>query len=184
MPGHQVHDLIGAATAVPMTAGVFTVTGMFVGDIDRALLLAGLFCVSHIAGTYFLSPDLDLDSRIYRRWGPLRFLWKPYKDFVSHRGNISHTATGGLLRIIYFLVILCILATIFTSLAAIFYGVPGQKFSPEIAKLAFLHNIDIVLQSFIDMPLEWACFLLGAASSSWIHVQTDKIGSRQRRFTR
>jgi uncharacterized metal-binding protein len=40
-----------------------------------AMLFAGLM----------FGPDLDLHSRPYRRWGPLRFIWKPYQVALSHR---------------------------------------------------------------------------------------------------
>src|SRR5262249_45965301 len=99
MPSGEVHDritVIGAAVAAPVwwlltpppperTAG---------GTLVCATLFSGLM----------LSPDLDLDSSIYRRWGPLRFLWWPYQKAIPHRSRLSHSfVLGPLLRLAYFL---------------------------------------------------------------------------------
>lgn len=59
-----------------------------------AMLFAGLM----------FGPDLDLHSRPYRRWGPLRFMWKPYQAALQHRSPFSHgPILGTIVRIIYFL---------------------------------------------------------------------------------
>lgn len=53
-----------------------------------------------------LSPDLDLNSSIYKRWGPLRFIWWPYQKCVRHRSIISHSFfVGPFLRVIYFILV-------------------------------------------------------------------------------
>ena len=50
----------------------------------------------------WLSNDLDIYSRIYRRWGPLRFLWYPYQRLVAHRSWLSHgLVVGPLVRLVY-----------------------------------------------------------------------------------
>jgi uncharacterized metal-binding protein len=51
-----------------------------------------------------ISPDLDLNSSVYKRWGLLRWLWWPYQKLVPHRSWISHSfLLGPLLRVTYFL---------------------------------------------------------------------------------
>ncbi|MGC4046705.1 MAG: DUF2227 family putative metal-binding protein [Armatimonas sp.] len=76
MPDGKTHDMItvvGAVVAAPawwlltQESRDYTVCATLVGSI----LFSGLM----------LSPDLDLDSSIYRRWGPLRFLWWPIKNW-------------------------------------------------------------------------------------------------------
>ena len=68
-----------------------------------------------------LSPDLDLDSSIYQRWGPLRFLWWPYQKILPHRSVFSHSfVVGPLLRLLYFFALVYGLwrgGTYFVSLA-------------------------------------------------------------------
>ena len=77
----------------PLTATPFTTTCLVVG----AYLFSGLW----------LSNDLDIYSRIYRRWGPLRWLWYPYQKWVSHRSWLSHGfAIGPLGRMLYLYVMI------------------------------------------------------------------------------
>jgi len=72
----------------PLTTTPLTTTCLVVG----AYLFSGLW----------LSNDLDIYSRIYRRWGPLRWLWYPYQKWVSHRSWLSHGfAIGPLGRMLY-----------------------------------------------------------------------------------
>jgi uncharacterized metal-binding protein len=72
----------------PLTTTPFATTVLVVG----AYLFSGLW----------LSNDLDINSRIYRRWGPLRWLWYPYQKLVSHRSWLSHGfAIGPLGRLVY-----------------------------------------------------------------------------------
>lgn len=99
MPDGKTHDkitVIGAAVAAPawwwFAAGPidYTVGAAFVG----ATLFSGLM----------LSPDLDLNSSIYHRWGPLKYLWWPYQKIVPHRSRLSHSfLLAPILRVVYFL---------------------------------------------------------------------------------
>ena len=58
-------------------------------------------------------PDLDLHSRPYRRWGVLRFIWKPYQSALRHRSPLSHgPVLGTIIRVIYFVAIFTLLGSI------------------------------------------------------------------------
>ena len=60
--------------------------------------------VATVFSGLMLSPDLDLESGPYHRWGPLRYLWWPYKSVIPHRSPLSHSlVVGPTLRIVYFL---------------------------------------------------------------------------------
>jgi len=66
--------------------------------------LAGFFVGSFAFwfGGLWLSPDLDTNSRPSRRWGPLAWLWTPYRKLVRHRGWLSHTPIlGSACRLFY-----------------------------------------------------------------------------------
>lgn len=99
MPSGPVHDRItavGAVLALPAwwyaspTPQNWPVAGALVGGI----LFSG----------WMLSPDLDLNSSIYKRWGPFRFLWWPYQKLVPHRSWVSHSwFISPLLRVAYLL---------------------------------------------------------------------------------
>lgn len=94
MPGYKTHDKVGIAAIIPIS-GASVALGF---DLKTTVTLAIGIAVS----TYFLSPDLDLHSRIYRRWGLLRWIWIPYQKVVPHRSWISHSGPiSATLRIAY-----------------------------------------------------------------------------------
>ena len=43
-----------------------------------------------LIGTLWLSPDLDLKSDAFYRWGPLKWIWLPYVKLMPHRSLFSH----------------------------------------------------------------------------------------------
>src|SRR5581483_4209142 len=70
-----------------------------------------------VLGGLMFGPDLDIQSRQYARWGPLRFLWWPYKVALPHRSRLSHSILlGTWIRVAYFLIVVTI------SLAAALYA--------------------------------------------------------------
>src|SRR6267154_1876546 len=96
MPNAPTHDFLTLAT----------VTAADILYFQRASYpetkLAALFTVTYVFAGYACAGDLDLKSREYRRWGPLRFLWWPYRALVPHRSWISHgLLLGGAIRVLY-----------------------------------------------------------------------------------
>lgn len=68
-------------------------------------LLGLIVASSHLLGGLYLSPDLDLKSLPWKRWGILRFLWIPYQQ-IPHRHWLSHAPViGSLGRLIYLAVL-------------------------------------------------------------------------------
>ena len=66
--------------------------------------IGGAFCsaMTFLFGGLFLSPDLDIHSRPYQRWGELRWLWWPYQRLIRHRSVLSHSPVlGTAIRIAY-----------------------------------------------------------------------------------
>lgn len=60
------------------------------------------FTLSYLGASLLLSPDLDLaGSAPARRWGPLRFLWRPYVWIFRHRGLSHSILLGPLTRLLY-----------------------------------------------------------------------------------
>ncbi len=93
--------------------GALAVATPFI-ELDVPLVL--LF--GAIVGTLWLSPDLDLKSDAYFRWGPLRGFWLPYVKLMPHRSLFSHLPVlSDLIRIIYLGFPVAILLT-FTSYEA------------------------------------------------------------------
>jgi uncharacterized metal-binding protein len=96
MPNARTHDIITWMTAAGANAAYFTLPP----HPDPAL--AALFTGSYLFAGYACAGDLDLNSKEYRRWGPLRVLWWPYRVAVPHRSWISHgLLLGGVIRALY-----------------------------------------------------------------------------------
>ena len=67
------------------------------------LLVVGAYLFSGL----LLSNDLDITSRIYKRWGPFRLVWYPYQRLIPHRSLLSHgLVVGPVLRVLYLYVML------------------------------------------------------------------------------
>ncbi len=101
MPSGKVHDkitIVAAAVSVP----VWWYCSAAPRDLSAGAVLIGSLLFSGL----LISPDLDLDSSIYKRWGPLRWLWWPYQKAVPHRSWVSHSLLfGPLLRTAYLLAV-------------------------------------------------------------------------------
>lgn len=105
MPNADTHDRITYIFAPVTFAAVQWYWQLPVLSLiaTAAMLFAGLM----------FGPDLDLHSRPYRRWGPLRFIWKPYQAALSHRSTFSHgPVLGTIVRLIYFLAIFTLLGSL------------------------------------------------------------------------
>jgi uncharacterized metal-binding protein len=105
MPSGRTHDFITLLLAAPTAA----VTYYFTQDWT----LTAIITIAMVFGGLMFGPDLDIQSRQYTRWGPLRFLWWPYKIALRHRSRWSHGILfGTIIRIIYFLVVITIVLAV------------------------------------------------------------------------
>jgi uncharacterized metal-binding protein len=93
MPNAKTHDLVGlgaSLTSVPITH--------LTTDTNSAILVG----VSMAFATLYLSPDLDIESKSYFRWGWLRWYWLPYQKIIKHRSVLSHSMfISGTIRFLY-----------------------------------------------------------------------------------
>lgn len=105
MPNADAHDRITYLCAPLTVAGA-----QWYWQRPTLTVLATVFML--FAGLMF-GPDLDLHSRPYKRWGPLRFIWKPYQAALAHRSAYSHgPLLGTVIRIVYFLAIFLVLGSL------------------------------------------------------------------------
>src|SRR4051812_40838565 len=105
MPSARTHDRITIACAAPTAAVAWLLTR---DPAAAAVAVAGL-----LLGGFMFGPDLDIDSKQYRRWGPLRALWLPYRWAIPHRSRLSHGVLfGTAIRVAYFLVVVGLAVTI------------------------------------------------------------------------
>ncbi len=47
--------------------------------VSYSLELGIVIASAHFLGGYWLSPDLDINSRPFQRWGVLKIIWIPYQ---------------------------------------------------------------------------------------------------------
>lgn len=103
MPNARTHDAITYAI-IPFT---YLAAEMYWGDHMTSIIATAAMLFSGL----MFGPDLDLDSKPYRRWGPLKFLWKPYQAALPHRSKFSHgPILGTVIRIVYFLIVFSLFA--------------------------------------------------------------------------
>jgi uncharacterized metal-binding protein len=78
-----------------------------VGSYQFGLEVGVIAAASHFLGGYWLSPDLDIKSAPFLRWGVLRVIWLPYQRFIPHRSPLSHAPVlGSAIRLLYLAVCL------------------------------------------------------------------------------
>jgi len=103
MPNARTHDAITYAI-IPFT---YLAAEMYWGDHTTSVIAT----VAMLFSGLMFGPDLDLDSKPYRRWGPLKFLWKPYQAALPHRSKLSHgPILGTVIRVAYFTVVFSVFA--------------------------------------------------------------------------
>lgn len=82
MPSGRTHDRL-TLWSLPVVAGG---SWLISRQSDLSLVLSGCYL---FAGLMF-GPDLDVRSRQSQRWGPLHWLWIPYRRCLRHRSWFSH----------------------------------------------------------------------------------------------
>ncbi|MCW7077485.1 MAG: metal-binding protein [Candidatus Syntrophoarchaeum sp.] len=98
MPGDAEH--IAWAQRVAFVAGVVLYASGV--DLIHVLGIIGTF----LFGTMYVSPDLDIQSKPFQRWGIFRILWYPFLRIVAHRSNWSHNILLGPITVVsYFMLI-------------------------------------------------------------------------------
>ncbi len=94
--------MVTLVLAPPTFAAAWGLTG--------SLALSAAATAAMLFGGLMFGPDLDIQSKQYTRWGPLRFLWLPYKVAFRHRSRWSHGIVfGTLIRVVYFAAVVTLL---------------------------------------------------------------------------
>ncbi len=178
MPSGRRHDSITLWT-LPWVVGLTferTRNGVLTLAVAGGFLFSGLM----------FGPDLDIYSRQYQRWGPLRWIWLPYRRHMRHRSFWSHGPLVGTVgRVLYlaaWLGIGGIVAVLVCAIAA--YG---------LGKLPDWHQAveQIVNGGWLwlgrslqqDAPL-WIALWIGLELGAMSHSLCDWLGSAYRRLRR
>ncbi|WP_099065884.1 metal-binding protein [Nostoc linckia] len=131
--------------------------------LTKDWVISSIFTTSYFLGGMYLSPDLDLRSNVFYRWGFLRWIWKPYQRLIPHRGRfvyrnpLSHAPIIGTILRIGYLAMLCLPLVILSRLDS----------SRMVGWI--MNNQNIVFT-----------VLIGVESSSWIHLVMDISSTYQK----
>lgn len=96
MPGYNKHRIFNYIVFIAI-ALILYYENIF--SFSPGMLLA-IFLGFYI-GTEFVTPDLDIDSTAYKRWGRLKILMLPYKWLFKHRQSSHNIFYGAIVRILY-----------------------------------------------------------------------------------
>jgi len=168
MPNARTHDtiaLISGGVLVPTTVLALHALYPELSTTETAISTA-LLVGSHLVCSYWLSPDLDLDSAIDNRWGLLYPIWLPYQWAVPHRHWFSHSGISALLRLLYLGVIIGLVVFV---LGFIWADTPQQVWNWIVATVQ-------------DYPFEITLVLIGAVISDMVHTASDLLSTRTRRW--
>jgi len=158
MPAGKVHTLVN----VTLLGSAWLLHFAF--RMPVPLPEALLFSATYLAGTYLMTPDLDLaaghvDAKT--NWGPLGFLWVPFGMLSKHRGRNHSWFFGPTVRLLYLALIMTPLVYLLRLLAVQILG-----------ESTVLHWQDSLRAISVSRTVLLA-LLLGYFISQWIHLVLD-----------
>jgi uncharacterized metal-binding protein len=69
MPNTPTHDFLTVATSLVMAPSIYSILRTAEVIQPSAVIVTTVIVVAHNVSGILFSPDLDLDSRIHKRWG-------------------------------------------------------------------------------------------------------------------
>ncbi len=171
MPSGKTHDAVTFLLAAPTFVGAWKLT--------ENPAIAAIVTIAMLIGGLMFGPDLDTQSKQYTRWSIFRFLWYPYQAFFAHRSRWSHGLLfGTLLRVVYFMGVLTLLAFAAVYAVAVLQG--GDSGAGSVPNVYETAQIWSSMGSYVRenvgehaFAAVFAGLWLGAAS----HTLTDMAGS-------
>ncbi len=169
MPNARTHDTVTLVTGIGAAVAYLALAPH--ADTSHAAIFAGCYL---FAG-YACAGDLDLNSREYRRWGPLRFVWWPYRALIPHRSRLSHgLLVGGIFRILYLLGMLTLLSTVG------FWAI-GQVLAWHEARQMTQREWSSLVAFVRAHPTEVEAGVAGFVLAGTVHSLTDALWSGVKR---
>lgn len=166
MPSGRTHDAITFLLAAPAAMVAYSVT--------NSISAAAVIGISFVFGGLMFGPDLDTVSRQYSRWSVFRVLWYPYRSFFKHRSSFSHGLLfGALLRVIYFMGVLSLIAFVAALAWAAISGTKAIEAGSLSEAWRGLGSMTRVHLGEHFLLLTFLGLWLGAAS----HTFTDMAGT-------
>jgi uncharacterized metal-binding protein len=160
MPSGRTHDRI-TVWCLPAIAAI-------TAGLTRSPALTTIVSLSFLVGGLMLGPDLDIRSIQYRRWGPLRWIWLPYRKMLKHRSRLSHgPIIGTALRVIYLSAWLALFAFLTIEALNLWWN----------AQLTW-QNLRSPFRALMGYYLvEWLAVLIGLELGALSHSISDFLGS-------
>jgi uncharacterized metal-binding protein len=143
MPGYNSHRIFNYLIFIAAVLYVYYSGILHLSPAQLLVIGLGFYI-----GTEFVTPDLDIDSSAYKRWGRLRFIMLPYKWLFKHRQSSHNIFYGAIVRILYI-----------TAIIAIFYYLVFKSLPLE----NILYPVHIII------------FLGGIIAANALHVILDSI---------
>ena len=149
IPDGKTHDAINAAVLTIVLIGFYYAFREGIAPVTAYLdsYTIAAFSVAYIFATLFLSPDLDISSKPYKRWGILRILWWPYKELFKHRG-LSHHPVIGPLSIVLNLAV--IVAAVFLIIGIDYEAIPSSLMVSSITGMVLSIEVHIISDNVVS----------------------------------
>jgi uncharacterized metal-binding protein len=150
MPDGKTHEMINAVVLMASIAGLYYLSTEYGNAVIGSYLNTYtilIFSAAYLFATFFLSPDLDIDSRPYRRWKVFRILWWPYKVIFKHRG-FSHNPILGPLSIVANLTLIVIPLLLLAGVDL--QNMPPQFIAAAIAGIVLSIEVHIISDTMIS----------------------------------
>lgn len=174
MPSGRTHDRI-TLWSLPLLTGVVALATQ---NLAQTALFSGGFLFSG----WMFGPDLDIHSLPYKRWGPLRWIWLPYRKAMAHRSMLSH---GPLLGTVFRILYLATWLLLFVAVGVVCWA---QLQSPEdwqtLALVQMEKGLQRLQQELLRYPLEALLLFLGLEAGAMSHALSDWAGSAWKRWRR
>ncbi|WP_196214075.1 metal-binding protein [Methanolobus vulcani] len=149
IPDGKTHDAINAAVLTIVLAGFYYAVregiDPFITYLDNYTII--IFSAAYIFATLFLSPDLDINSKPYIRWGILKGIWWPYKEIFKHRGLSHHPVIGPLSIVLNLLIIV---AAVFLIAGINYETIPSSFVIASITGMVFSMEVHIISDSVVS----------------------------------
>lgn len=199
MPKYKTHDRITVLSSLICSGCLYLLT-----QSTGLTITTG---VSIIAGGFLLNGDLDWDSsdlivdddiepkeekelrkkykssRIYNRWGVIKYIWWPYKKIFSHRSFFTHgLLIGETIRYLYLTlmsVVLLLLGNIGIASINSFYKDKSIKIL-QVIEMTFYQITKIINLARGNLRII-LIILIGLTIGSLLHSIADILESKKER---
>lgn len=175
MPKHHAHEVFSVFLSLPLTYIYYRVAN----DLKSSIV----FLFSMVFGIFFLSPDLDTKSRVYRRWSFIRFIWLPYMKITKHRSFISHfPVISSIVRAAFLTIMLASISAVLIYTLTLLFIFLGVKLHPKSFVAILKRTLHMTFQILLDIDTRFIiAFLTGISAGDAVHMLLDRLQSSIRK---